>query len=220
MAERRRLYEQLMSDLLDRILAGEYAPGDRVPREQDLAAAHGVSRNVARECILALKDRGVLSVKHGVGQTVMPVDRWNLLDPILLDALTRGSESAAVLAEAAEFRALLAPEVAALAARRRDDRHLARLADGAERSEEELDDALLAAAGNRFLRHVAGPLARALAGAGGAGREARARRVAVLEAVRAGDEDAAREAARRRLGHSAGRSRRGGPRPRRADRVA
>ena len=64
---RLKLHEQVMAELLDDVAAGRYAEGDRLPREVDLAARYEVSRGVARETIQALRDRGVLTVQHGVG---------------------------------------------------------------------------------------------------------------------------------------------------------
>src|SRR6476646_2482261 len=90
MPDRRKLHEQVMADVLAAILRGEYAAGGGLPREVDLAEAHGVSRYVARECIQALRDRGVLSVKHGRGTTIAPQADWNLFDDALLEALLDG----------------------------------------------------------------------------------------------------------------------------------
>src|SRR3954468_14906255 len=113
-ADRRKLYERVMSDVLASILQGEYAVGEGLPKEVDLADQHSVSRYVARECIQALRDRGVLTVKHGRGTTITPPTAWNLFDDTLLAALLDGPEGAATLADIAECRGIVWPEAAAL----------------------------------------------------------------------------------------------------------
>jgi len=114
---RRKLHEHVMSAVLADIVRGEYAEGDLLPKETDLAEAHGVSRYVARECILALRDRGVLRVRHGVGATLAPQDEWQLYDPTLLEALLSSPVGRDALRELTECRQVLWTEVAAIAAR-------------------------------------------------------------------------------------------------------
>lgn len=204
---RRKLHEQVMSAVLAEIVRGEYREGDRLPKETDLAQAHSVSRYVARECILALRDRGVLSVRHGVGATVAPQAEWQLYDPELLDALLSSPLGKDALRELTECRAVLWTEVAAIAARRRTKKDLARLQavldDG-----EAFEAALLGAARNRFLRAALAAFERGLrAAASGPGAGGPARLEPILEAVRSGDAEAARMAMRGRL------RRRPGPSP-------
>src|SRR5690242_21040074 len=119
---RRKLHEQMMGAVLAGIVQGEYPEGSRLPKETDLAERHGVSRYVARECIQALRDRGVLSVKHGRGTTIAPQADWNLFDDALLEALLDGGGE--TLDEAQECRRIAWPEVAALAAERRSPAQL------------------------------------------------------------------------------------------------
>jgi len=57
------------------ILAGE---SFRVSRS---CGALWVSRGVARECIRAMEERGLISVKHGKGATVNGSELWNMFDP-------------------------------------------------------------------------------------------------------------------------------------------
>ena len=194
-ADRRKLHERVMGDVLAAILRGEYAVGEGLPREVDLAAKHDVSRYVARECIQALRDRGVLSVKHGRGTTIAPQAEWNLFDQSLLAALLGGPEGEAAREDARECRGLVWPETAALAAGRRTDQDVERLEAALAEGEPAFLQALAATSGNRFLRHVLGSLDGAVAAdGGGSGADP------VLAAVRDGDPGAAREAMRAYLG--------------------
>src|SRR5688572_20510800 len=114
-----KLHEAVLADVLAAIVRGEYPEGAKLPKEQDLAGSFAVSRYVARQAIQALRDRGLVSVTHGVGAAVAPRHRWNLFDPVLLDAMLEGPDAKGARQEAGESVAIVWPEVAALAAERR-----------------------------------------------------------------------------------------------------
>lgn len=57
------IYEQI-------ITLKKYAPGDKLPNENDLATEFGVSRATLREAIRSLVTQGVLEVMHGKGTFV------------------------------------------------------------------------------------------------------------------------------------------------------
>jgi len=194
---RRKLHEQMMGEVLAGIVEGEYPEGSRLPKETDLAERHDVSRYVARECIQALRDRGVLAVKHGVGATVQPRDDWHLFDPVLLDAMLSGPERDDVASEVAECRAIVWPEVAAAAARRRTAADLDAL-EAAGSDDDAFREALLQASGNRFLRHVLTALDAAAPPAKG-GRTRAGALAPLVTAISERDEAASREEMRRRV---------------------
>lgn len=62
------------------ILRGELGPGDRLPREKDLAESLGLSRNSLREAVRALSLVNVLTVKQGDGTYVTSLDPSLLMD--------------------------------------------------------------------------------------------------------------------------------------------
>src|SRR5919201_994717 len=65
------------------IVSGELRPGDRLPKESDLADRLGLSRNSLREAVKALSLIHVLDVRQGDGTYVTS------LEPrLLLDAMT------------------------------------------------------------------------------------------------------------------------------------
>lgn len=67
---RQRASDQIFADLQDRIVAGEFARGERLPTERELASHYGVSANTVRESIRALSLMGLVSVRHGSGAYV------------------------------------------------------------------------------------------------------------------------------------------------------
>ncbi|MGW4549455.1 GntR family transcriptional regulator [Streptomyces violaceorubidus] len=65
--DRRPKYQRIADTLREAIRSGEYGPGDRLPGENDLMAAHGVARMTARQALSVLRDEGVAEARKGVG---------------------------------------------------------------------------------------------------------------------------------------------------------
>src|SRR5499427_1956825 len=66
----RSLTGELVARLTDDITSGKIPPGSRLPTEQELIAATGVSRTVVREAVAALRADGLVVVRQGVGAFV------------------------------------------------------------------------------------------------------------------------------------------------------
>jgi len=64
------LYHQLEQDLLERICAGEFAPGDALPTEEGICEQYGVSRITVRRALDALIAQGMITRRRGVGSFV------------------------------------------------------------------------------------------------------------------------------------------------------
>ena len=61
------LTDQAIARIKELIISGEFTPGSKLPREQDLAKQLGLSRNSLREAVRALTLVGVLDARdHGV----------------------------------------------------------------------------------------------------------------------------------------------------------
>lgn len=63
-------YRQLAADLRERIEAGEFRPGDRLPTNVELAEATGVTRVTVQQAIKLLKAEGVVETRRGGGTVV------------------------------------------------------------------------------------------------------------------------------------------------------
>jgi len=66
-AENSRLYDRVAKGVAAKIANGEFAIGDRLPSERELALAYGVSRPTIREAVFALELDGLVEVRKGVG---------------------------------------------------------------------------------------------------------------------------------------------------------
>ncbi|QYY33852.1 transcriptional regulator NanR (plasmid) [Cupriavidus pinatubonensis] len=62
---RRRLYEDVLERLSERIRSGEIAPGEQLPAERDLMEHYGVGRPAIREALQSLERAGIIEIVHG-----------------------------------------------------------------------------------------------------------------------------------------------------------
>jgi GntR family transcriptional regulator len=69
------LYEQLRSELRDRIERGVYRPGDLFPSEAELMAEHAMSRITVRRAIAELQREGLVTTRQGAGTYVSDPSR-------------------------------------------------------------------------------------------------------------------------------------------------
>jgi DNA-binding FadR family transcriptional regulator len=110
--ENRRLYRQIAAQLSGLIASGEFAVGQRLPAERDLAMQLGVSRPSLREAVIALELEGMVEVRVGAGiwvtATAAPTDG---------DVLTLPSLEGEGPFELLRARSLIEGEIAAAAAR-------------------------------------------------------------------------------------------------------
>jgi DNA-binding FadR family transcriptional regulator len=65
--EPQRLYRQIADQLRALVSQGEFAVGQRLPAERDLATQLGVSRPSVREALIALEVEGMIEVRTGSG---------------------------------------------------------------------------------------------------------------------------------------------------------
>jgi len=108
--ESQRLYERVAQQIGDKVRAGEFAPGQRLPAERDLAKTLGVSRPVVREAMIALEIAGLVEVRTGSGAYVR--------EQAPAEADVHAGESPSDILNA---RSLIEGETAALAAERASD---------------------------------------------------------------------------------------------------
>jgi len=107
--QRESLSEQAARLLLDRIQAGEWKVGQKLPGETTLAPQLGVGRSTMREAIRQLAGRGIVTSRQGAGvfvHALSPIDDW--------DSFVVRATIASIL----EARVAIECEAAALAAER------------------------------------------------------------------------------------------------------
>lgn len=171
--EATRVSDAIARELEQRILDGEFKPGDRLPAERQFAETLGVSRASLREAIQKLVSRGFLVARQGEGTFVTSQLENSFADPwqAMVDA------HPSVREDLLEFRHMLEAKAAELAAERASEEDLQRVETAFERLEDAFahDDlerlvdsdlafhqALAAAAHNVVFNHLTSSLLRVM----------------------------------------------------------
>ena len=82
MAEReRKIYEDIVDDLMGQIQSGELQAGTKLPAERTLAKEYGVSRAVIREAFRAMERMGCVECYVGGGTFVKIPELSDVIDP-------------------------------------------------------------------------------------------------------------------------------------------
>ena len=109
--------DEAIDKIQELIISRSWGPGDRLPKESELAAQLGLSRNSLREAVRALSQLRVLEVRQGDGTYVTSLEPELLLESTSFVSHLLVGESAL---ELFEVRRLLEGAAAALAAARID----------------------------------------------------------------------------------------------------
>jgi GntR family transcriptional repressor for pyruvate dehydrogenase complex len=206
-----RLGDALIQRITQAIHDGRLKPGDVLPSEARMAAAFGVSKPIAREAIRQLAAMGVVNIQQGKPTRIQALDAGPL-DRFFRFAV-RGSKTG--LHEAVELRRILEPPMARFSAERRSPADIERLTAILARMKAALTDvprwieadldfheAIAASSGNslldlqiRALRPVIREVMELFNSRGtrtaADWRKTYERHVEVVEAIRAGDVEAA-----------------------------
>ena len=139
--------DEAIDEIKQMILSGEVNPGEKLPKEKELASQLGLSRSSLREAVRALTLIGVLHVRQGDGTYVTSLDPHLLLDSVGL--VVELSQERAVL-ELLEVRRLIEPGATALGAARIDGAGIEKLKGCLERMESAPDPKTLVEADDEF----------------------------------------------------------------------
>ena len=145
MLVRTSLPDQVFHRLVSDVLAGRYAPGERLPTQRALAAELGVNMASVREGVKRLEQLGLVEVRHG---DAMRVRDWRLHGgpDVLVHLIARaGALDVEMVRAVMEARRLLLSESGRLAAERRSEEQAALLGSLAEQ---------LARAGEEAAQHL------------------------------------------------------------------
>ena len=210
-----RLHGSIAQDLGTAILVGRFKPGDFLPNEVLFSGQLKVSRTAYREAIRILAAKGMVASRPKAGTSITPRSQWNFLDPdVLRWVFESGPPEPSFMRELFELRAIVEPSAAALAAARRTAEHLDRLRSALEgmarhglgseagRDADRLfHETILRATGNDTLATLASGISAAVrwttifkAKDGRLPRDPLPDHQAVLDAIEAGDGEAARVA--------------------------
>ncbi|WP_432988290.1 FadR/GntR family transcriptional regulator [Dactylosporangium sp. CA-233914] len=118
------LTDEAIDKIKGMITSGELGPGDRLPKEADLAERLGLSRNSLREAVKALSMIRVLDVRQGDGTYVTSLEPDLLLDALSFVVDFHRDDT---VLQFLEVRRILEPAATALATGRMSDEEVAKL---------------------------------------------------------------------------------------------
>jgi len=122
-----RLHGAIARDLGVAIVSGAHQPGDILSNEIEFSERLAVSRSAYREAVRILAAKGLVESRPRTGTRVLPMTRWNLLDPDVLAWLFESEPSEIIVDGLFELRLIVEPAAAALAATRRTDEDVAQM---------------------------------------------------------------------------------------------
>ena len=210
-------YQAVVDHLRREFMLGRLRPGDRLPAERQLAEHLGVARETLRQAYRVLEGSGSIEIRRGAQGGAVVLDTFINRAMVVSEVRARADE----ILELIEFRSLVEAQAARLAAVRRSPDQLAEL----EAAHVELEKAeLLPEARNADTRfHLAVAAASGNARLAQAIEDARVGmfqlvdmlnfefvkeasvdgHASIMEALRAGDADAAAAAMQHHIGSSA-----------------
>ncbi|MGP4023201.1 FadR/GntR family transcriptional regulator [Actinomadura sp. 3N407] len=131
----RPAYQQVADQLRELILDGSLAPGDRLPPEGEIGGNFGVSRSTVREALRVLASQGLVKTVRGTtgGTFVSHIEPDQISDFLEAGIGLMSGSAALPLAAILEAREMLEVPATALAAERREQKHLDALHAAMER---------------------------------------------------------------------------------------
>jgi len=201
--------DEAIEKIKEMIVSGALRPGDRLPKESELAAGLGLSRNSLREAVRALSLIRILDVRQGDGTYVTSLDPQLLLEAVSFVVDFHRDDT---VLEFLAVRRILEPAATAMAALRISEQQLDALGAQLDRLGEapsveelvacdlEFHRGIVSSAGNSvlcsLLDGLSGPTTRARIWRGLTQEDAVARTLrehrAILAALRDRDAEAAR----------------------------
>jgi DNA-binding FadR family transcriptional regulator len=148
MARVQNTSERVFVDLLEAVVAGRYAPGEKLPRQRELASDLGVTLQPLREALKRLEQMGLVEARHGDATRVRDWRAHGTLDVL-------AHLGPAVLGDILEARSLMLREMAGLAAQRRDEPRARAIGDLARRYAHATDARVAAELDFAFFTEVA-----------------------------------------------------------------
>jgi GntR family transcriptional repressor for pyruvate dehydrogenase complex len=122
---RTKVTDQITDVLKQAILSGEYKPGDKFPREDEIAEKFKVSKVSVREALRNLEMEGLVEKRRGIfGGNFIAQPGMHKMDELMSNFYQFGSVTPA---ELIEFRRMLEPALLAIVVVHRTDEDLKKM---------------------------------------------------------------------------------------------
>jgi DNA-binding GntR family transcriptional regulator len=80
--------EDIAGPLRERIVSGEYAPGDKLPSTRELATSYNAARATANAALQLLAREGLIALRDKSGAVVVGSERVSSPDALIAEART------------------------------------------------------------------------------------------------------------------------------------
>src|ERR1700743_573030 len=124
---RRKLYQEVVDRLMERIRSGEIGPGAQLPSERELMEIYGVGRPAVREALQTLERSGIVEIAHGERARVAVPTGERLLEQVASGAMHLLRTHPEMLEHVKHARLFLETGTARMAAERATEEDVARL---------------------------------------------------------------------------------------------
>jgi len=125
--QRRKIYQEVLDRLMERIRAGVIPAGSQLPSERELMEEYGVGRPAVREALQALERSGIVEIAHGERARVVVPTADRLVAQMAGGAMHLLRSQPGSLENMKEARQFLECGTASMAAERATEEQVARL---------------------------------------------------------------------------------------------
>src|SRR3972149_3543008 len=132
-----RLYERIVSQIEQRIVAGDLKVGDQLPSEHELAEQFAVSRTAVREAVKALRQKGLVEIRPGRGTFITNSTSDTIRNSLSMFIKFGNSQG---IGNLVEVREIIEPEIAALAATRITEEYITAMQEAVKIMDTALDN--------------------------------------------------------------------------------
>lgn len=122
---RSRLHEEIVSIIQKQIMNGTITPGSKLPPEREMAETFSVNRATVREALRKLENLDLVEIRHGDGLYVKNYLESGNFD--LIKTALNLDESKEIILNILEARSYVVPQMAYIAAQRRNSKDLEEL---------------------------------------------------------------------------------------------
>jgi DNA-binding FadR family transcriptional regulator len=124
---RRKLYQEVLDRLMERIRSGELPAGSQLPSERELMEIYGVGRPAIREALQTLERSGIVEIIHGERARVVIPTAETLISQVAGGAMHMIRMQPDMLEHVKDARIFLEAGTARMAASKATDEDVARL---------------------------------------------------------------------------------------------
>ncbi|MCG8483798.1 MAG: FadR family transcriptional regulator [Clostridia bacterium] len=123
--QKKRIYEDIVKQVLNQINSGILKPGDKLPAEREMSSLLNTSRNSVSEAYRTLEVRGFVEIRPGGGAFIKEVDLNSVFKPFSQMI----SDDYRLILDTLDARDVIETEVAKLVACRANDQEIEQIKD-------------------------------------------------------------------------------------------